>query len=493
MSHLHHRVSALIDNELHGAPRRRALAHARGCAECRHELKVMLALKARMSGLATGDPSADLVCMLSNVAEARAKAPSALASGRSRLAPVLRRLLVGAGSMSVAVLSLAYVVGGPTDATPPRVSPPVDEYAADFAGNTGVAPLSDPPVGAINGNFNGGPEPAALITSGVSAATRRRLTPGTSPGDERSAVAYLRRAVMAPRDVAYDGEQQIETFGSANVSTVTVEVDHVPGQGTTFGFDHGAARPQATFVPEQDDADQSLGASVDQLVQSYDVAVVGPATLVDRRVTVIAASRGGVLDARFWIDDATGLLLRREMYDRGVLVRSTGFTSLDVTKGGFFTHLPPELEQPSVSPVSMTSAAALNDAGWTCPGKLHGSFELSGLEHVDVGGDVMRADYTDGLSTVSLFEQRGSLDPAAVAGFDSMPVGPTTVYVRYGLPTVAVWQSYDTVYTVVTDAPHDMAAHVIDELPHQASYSAGFRDRIGAGLDRLGSLVGHAS
>ena len=34
---------------------------------------------------------------------------------------------------------------------------------------------------------------------------------------------------------------------------------------------------------------------------------------------------------------------------------------------------------------------------------------------------MVRAAYSDGLSTISLFEQRGSLDPAAVAALTGLP------------------------------------------------------------------------
>jgi len=38
VSHLHHKVSALIDGELSANARTRALAHARTCAQCRREI-----------------------------------------------------------------------------------------------------------------------------------------------------------------------------------------------------------------------------------------------------------------------------------------------------------------------------------------------------------------------------------------------------------------------------------------------------------------------
>jgi hypothetical protein len=515
MSHLHHRVSALIDGELDGAARRRALRHARACAPCRHELKAMLALKTRMSGLGAGEPSPDLVSVLSGVAQGagrcgavRSAGGATLTTARHRLAPVLRRLVVGAGSMSVALLSVAYVVGGASENGTAQVSPPVDEYAADFAGDTGLDPLSDPAVGALVGD----PEPASVVTPGTAARGLIRpvvayvgdpqnakgvgLTSRDDPAsvDDPAAVNDLRRAVMAPERFAYAGTERIETVDGTLASTLTVDVKHGPRQGTSFEVGGSDGHADATFVSRREQPGATgLGAPLELLVGAYDVEVVGPATVLGRSATVVSASQAAVLTARFWIDDATGLLLRKETYADGMLVRSTGFTSLTVDRDGFLRHLPPELEQPPVSPVSMTSAAALSDDGWTCPGEVHGNFALTDLVHVDTVGDVMRANYTDGLSTVAMFEQRGSLDPAAVADLPEISLGGETVHVRYGLPTVAVWESGDSVYTVVTDATHDVASDVIADLPHQAPYSDGVGDRLSHGFSRLGSYLNPAS
>ena len=58
--------------------------------------------------------------------------PVAEPSTTSRAA-ITRRALVGAGSMSLAVVTLAYVVGG-ADPSSASVKPPVDEFTAEFAG-----------------------------------------------------------------------------------------------------------------------------------------------------------------------------------------------------------------------------------------------------------------------------------------------------------------------------------------------------------------------
>lgn len=142
MSHLHHKISALVDGELHGASRRRALRHVRCCAPCRQELEATVALKRRMAGLSNAHAPADLDALVDSlsarVCEVRHPGSGASLSGGSRRRPV-RRLLLGTGAISTAVLSLAYAVGAPVSTAAPRINPPIDEYAADFADDRGWA------------------------------------------------------------------------------------------------------------------------------------------------------------------------------------------------------------------------------------------------------------------------------------------------------------------------------------------------------------------
>ena len=60
-----------------------------------------------------------------------------------------RRVLAGAATMSVALIGVAYAVGTPEDAPTARVTPPVEQFTADFADATSGAPLSDPAVGSM--------------------------------------------------------------------------------------------------------------------------------------------------------------------------------------------------------------------------------------------------------------------------------------------------------------------------------------------------------
>ena len=186
MSHLHHKVSALIDGELQGAARRRAIAHARSCPDCHRELEQTWALKQRLLGLAAAEPPADLFLALGSVRQT----PVAEPSTTSRAA-ITRRALVGAGSMSLAVVTLAYVVGG-ADPSGASVKPPVDEFTAEFAGSTGLEPLSDPAVEALPSEAN--TRRAGTRQGSIVQAATSTPRPESVSGDQAVAVRWLHRA-----------------------------------------------------------------------------------------------------------------------------------------------------------------------------------------------------------------------------------------------------------------------------------------------------------
>jgi hypothetical protein len=484
VTHLHHKVSALIDGELQGGARRRALAHARSCEVCQHELEQTYALKQRLLGLAAAEPPADLFALLGSVRSNQLPRPET----SSRVGVVTRRVLVGAGSMSLAVVTLAYAVGG-SEQTATAISPPVQEFSAEFAGSTGLAPLADPAVEALAAGRaptgQGSPVGGAL-TQKVGAG----IVPPTS-GDETLAVHWLHRAASAPARVAYSGVRDVAWYGSTGESTVTLDVAHAPRQGTSYSVTSDPTSPSATFIARSEvSSSGGLGGEpVDLLIASYDVSIAGSDVVDGRRATVVAAGRDGVAAARFWIDDETGLLLRREMYDDGQLVRVSSLSDLKTSGRGFMSHLPPELEAPTADDLSTRYARTLNDEGWACPDDLPGEFRLTLLHRLQSGHrTVVHAAYSDGLSIVSVFEEHGELDTSALGSFHEVTSGDSTLWVQEGLPTVAVWESDGMVYTVLTDAPASTTAELVAALPHDTTSQAG-GNRLGRGLTRIGSYL----
>jgi sigma-E factor negative regulatory protein RseB len=485
MSHLHHKLSALIDGELTGAARRRALEHLQSCADCRSELTATLDLKRRLTGLRPSEPSADLFSSLDAMPQSRAVADVDTTAPR-RVAR--RRALVGAGTASIAFVSLAYVLGAPETAHVAAVVPPVEEANAEFAANAGGYGLSDPAVDALltmslgtgASQAVGDLTPVAFgVGAAAAVATMRR-------GDDAAAVTLLRRAVRAPERLAYRGVRNVQDHTSAATEEIRIAVNHVPDQGTSYRVLGGGGA--ALFISRSDEA-STAAARMNLLAQTYDVRIVGHGEVLGRPATVVGVGDDGVLVASLWIDDATAVLLDRDLYDKGTLVRSSRFESLEISRSGFLAHPPPEMAAPDGSDLPTRYAGRLGDQGWTCPAHVGSGLTLTALGRVGPAGEVVEAVYSDGISSTSVFEQRGSLDRSALAGYRQVIVSDAPVYVRNGLPSTWVWQSGETVYTVLSDAPPAQVAAAVADLPHQRAEDGGPLARIGAGLERIGGFL----
>lgn len=402
--------------------------------------------------------------------------------------------------MSAAVLALAYVVGTPASTQAASVAPPVDEFASDFAA-TGSGAFSDP---AIQAMLTGA---SSVLTLGFLRSKARAFdqlglaahTKGArcaAPGiDQHPAVAALDRASAAPTHVSYTASRVVQSSTGSQVDTFTVQVRHVSGVGTSYETDVPGRAPARAFVPAYRQPSGLEGKPVAALLDSYDLSVERSQILDDRNVTVIDACQHDHLVARFWVDNASGMLLSKALYLGDNLVRWSGLDN--------FTQLVSRqsqqqaMQQPSktvqvqpASTLSASQAAALNDEGWICPARVATDFDLALLGQVQTSRDTMHVEYTDGLSTLSIYEQRGQLDPARLHGFDEDLMEGQPVYLRVGLPTVAVWQSGDTVFTLVTDAPQQELPGLLGALPHQpGTDGGGVTGRIGSGLDKLASAV----
>jgi hypothetical protein len=95
---------------------------------------------------------------------------------------------------------------------------------------------------------------------------------------------------------------------------------------------------------------------------------------------------------------------------------------------------------------------------------------------------VLHLAYSDGLSAVSVFEQRGGLGHAPAGTQWDDQIG---AYVRGGAAKIATWQSGTTVFTVVTDGSADLLASAVRALPHQATPPRTTIERVRAGWSRI--------
>ncbi len=98
-------------------------------------------------------------------------------------------------------------------------------------------------------------------------------------------------------------------------------------------------------------------------------------------------------------------------------------------------------------------------------------------------GQVTDLEYSDGLSVISLFVQRGTL-AASMTGWEPLRLDGIRVYVSGHSVT---WAGRGEVYTMIADAPPQTVAEAVAALP--GGGQPGLVGRLGRGFDRLAHLV----
>ncbi len=311
-------------------------------------------------------------------------------------------------------------------------------------------------------------------------------------GDDPRALLLLQRTVESPSRTSYSGTRLTTVWTADGATSVLVDVQHVAGQGTLLTARGGDDAGTTTFLASEATDRPRIGdldiTSLELLTAAYDVSLVGTGAVAGRRAGVVEVGRAGRAVARVWIDQESGVLLRRELLDRsGRLVAESAFIDLDVDGDVFIDHLPPSPPGPATQPVSVRAHEHLQTAGWDCRLRV-GPLQLVDIEQL-AGADAIHLSYSDGLFGVSLFEQHGSLDAEAMVGFSAVQLGGTTAWVRAGVPSYAVWEGDGIVYTAVSDAPPDMLTQLVATSTPPAADEPGFWGRVGAGLARMSGWV----
>ncbi|WP_344101597.1 sigma-E factor regulatory protein RseB domain-containing protein [Nocardiopsis rhodophaea] len=325
-------------------------------------------------------------------------------------------------------------------------------------------------------------------------ASGSRGAAATAPEGDDDGMALLRRAAQAEFGTSYQGVQSVTSGIGSEVETRLVQVVHRAGHGTEYGGPPGTTGADRVVVapsPTLLRMDEKL---LGVLADNYRVTRAGSGTICGRRATVVEALRAnGTVAGRFWIDDGTGLPLRQEIRDGGGrIAHSTEFTEFQTDVGGGAVPVSAHRELPWKG---MTSAEQLDDLraeGWTVPDYL--DWDLSLIEVWSRGageGRVLHLSYSDGLSVVSVFLQRGRLDDASEgtdSGLTAVGNGDSTVYVDNAGQQRRVWETDGYVYTVLADAPEETVKAAVAGLP--APDGSGFWPRVMRGFERLGSWTG---
>jgi sigma-E factor negative regulatory protein RseB len=336
----------------------------------------------------------------------------------------------------------------------------------------------------------GGVSLAALQAPAPAATRKPEQQPQSRPDD---GIAMLERAAAAARRLSYSGTQMVSFWTDNGSTSALIGITHVGGEGLLLRV---APTPQnpggAVYDDEGGEVPEVVGfakGTLDLLASHYDVAVEGGGEVAGRTAYVVTVRRpGSSPSARFWIDRATSLTLRREVLDgEGRTVRESAFIEVSIGQANVSEVVVDQAASMPPAPGAPTDVGALRDAGWHVPDRLGSDLALFDARVSGSGRDeVLHLSYSDGVTTASVFEQRGLLDTAAVQGWPRETIGGETVYVQGSFPRRVVWSGGETVFTVVADCPRAALDDLVATLPH-GEPGRGIGDRLESGLGRVGS------
>jgi len=296
---------------------------------------------------------------------------------------------------------------------------------------------------------------------------------------------------------SYQGKEILTRWSQGGGSVLVSSIWHVSGgQTVTQTTADGASFSSQSYLSSDTDGQSPEGvlgvtAPLIRLLKShYLVAYAGTGSADNRTAQVVEAWRAdGSIAARFWLDDATKLPLEREVFDTAThVIGQDVFIDVSFTApGGLGAQgsVPPQ-GGPWTDPFSRRQLLALRDGGWQVPAELPGGLSLfTGAKTQADTGAVLDLGYSDGLSMVSVFEQRGKL-PARLAGWRKTKTGGHVVFALPD-PRTLTWAGHGMVFTMVADAPSQTVDAVVGALPHDGP--TGFWKRMSRGLVRVASWV----
>ena len=320
------------------------------------------------------------------------------------------------------------------------------------------------------------------------------------------AVKLLAQAAQAAIVTSYQGKEILTRWSQGGGSVLVSSIWHVSGgQTVTQTTADGASFSSQSYLSSDTDGQSPEGvlgvtAPLIRLLKShYLVAYAGTGSADNRTAQVVEAWRAdGSIAARFWLDDATKLPLEREVFDTAThVIGQDVFIDVSFTTPGgdppqqaaaasASARVSADPQGPWTDPFSRRQLLALRDGGWQVPAELPGGLSLfTGAKTQADTGAVLDLGYSDGLSMVSVFEQRGKL-PARLAGWRKTKTGGHVVFALPDQRTLT-WAGHGMVFTMVADAPSQTVDAVVGALPHDGP--TGFWKRMSRGLVRVASWV----
>lgn len=502
--------SAYVDGALGDSDRERLLAHLVDCADCRRDVAEMRHLRSLLTAAGTpGSAPVDLSDRLVSIAgdEAtkplwtrpfrRTQTPGRLPTRQQLVRARVLAAVLGSSLAVLAILGIGYV-------SAPTVSlaslDPTRQATIEFTTAVSGFPLDGRVSGALQGlapvASTAVDRPAPISWSG------KRLS-------EPKAIKLLVHAGQAGWESSYTAKQVVTLTRDDQQVSNTVQVISRGDTGLelrTVPSDSSAAPVTLTYI-ESEHSSRMADADLVQLLASryvlrgwkdqwyagHPAAVieaVEPSALAPGQTADPAGGAGQAADpesagvmARWWIDDRTSLILGQETFDgHGNLVTSSRLTDLEVGPVSEDTVALPASPARTTATLTLSRASELRKNGWICADRLAG-FELQRIRtDGPTDPDLVHLIYSDGLSTVSVVEQRGRLDDAPAGSTRNETLG---AWVTTGMPSTATWSSGDVVLTVVTDGSPVMLTAAVAALPHRAFGGQTTIERVRAGWSRI--------
>ncbi|MFC7742418.1 sigma-E factor regulatory protein RseB domain-containing protein [Nocardiopsis composta] len=234
--------------------------------------------------------------------------------------------------------------------------------------------------------------------------------------------------------------------------------------------------------------------ALDTLEHNYRVVRAGTGEVSGRPAALVEAVRAdGTTAGRFWIDDETGLPLRRMTLDPlGRVVHFSEFTEFRVVDGAAGAAGAGPAPDPWGDRLDEGELRELRADGWTAPDRLSWNYRLvDARTKVKPSGPVVHLSYSDGLSVISVFVEHGRLGSemhGTGQGMRAVQGDGGTVYMGGAGQQRRMWEAEEYVYTMLADAPPDAVAAAAASLP--GPDAAGFWDRVDRGFAKFGDWLG---
>jgi sigma-E factor negative regulatory protein RseB len=339
--------------------------------------------------------------------------------------------------------------------------------------------------------------PPSLMSAFDAKASGMSMSTAAFGADESVAQAdgmsLLGRAAAAGLDTSYQGVEviaQSEVNGTVTmISSVwhrgggptvakTSDPDVLANSGPYIAYDSNARAPDGVFGVTR--------TLVELIGRNYLAVYRGVGSAVGRRALIVELDRSdGSLAARYWLDQKTLVPLQRDVYDTShQLVSEEAFVQVQ-----FGLLAAPPAAAPAKQAWAGVAVPAkllleLDSSGWQLPATLPGGLTLYEAAQSGMGtGEVVDLGYSDGLSVISLFVQRGTLAPK-MPGWQPVSLNGHLVYAADHSLT---WAGHGFVYTVIADASPRTVEDVVAALPQNSA--PGFFQRMGRGLSRMAALV----